>query len=260
MKYFLKRLGRALTNPRLGILYLLSKLIKILSKDTGMNLWLFGNSDRFSLLDIAEFRSVSDLKILQPFNRTKGVSITLDELTCICGIIHAFQIKSVLEIGTFDGNTTLNIAANLPDDGSVTTVDLPLDWNGRYEIDVSKENHNVTKRPTVGIQFLNSEENKKIIQVYGDTAKLDWQSLNPPFDLIFIDGCHDFNYVKSDTNNAISCLSDKGIIIWHDYAMMDEVSRAVDGFSGTMNIMIVEGTRLAIGVHKSSKLFTSITN
>jgi len=38
-----------------------------------------------------------------------------------------------------------------------------------------------------------------------------------PFDLIFIDGSHYYEYVKSDTQNALGCLTAGGLVVWHDY-------------------------------------------
>jgi len=34
---------------------------------------------------------------------------------------------------------------------------------------------------------------------------------------VFVDGDHGYNYVRSDTENAFSMLSSKGVILWHDY-------------------------------------------
>jgi hypothetical protein len=71
--------------------------------------------------------------------------------------------------------------------------------------------------------------------------------------LIFIDGCHTEKYVESDTRNALQQLAPGGIIVWHDYGMVPEVSKVVDRFaceSGQMKFAALEGTRLAIGIHK----------
>jgi len=36
------------------------------------------------------------------------------------------------------------------------------------------------------------------------------------FDVLFIDGCHDYEFVKKDFNNYIQFLADDGYVIFHD--------------------------------------------
>src|SRR6266545_803093 len=46
------------------------------------------------------------------------------ETPYIVGVAKAIAAKTVLEIGTYHGEMTLQLAANLPDDGVVITVDI----------------------------------------------------------------------------------------------------------------------------------------
>jgi hypothetical protein len=46
-------------------------------------------------------------------------------------------------------------------------------------------------------------------------------------------------------------LASRGVIVWHDYGMIPEVSNVVDRFAHeipAMKVYALEGTRLAIGV------------
>jgi predicted O-methyltransferase YrrM len=81
----------------------------------------------------------------------------------------------------------------------------------------------------------------------GDSASLDWKLLEPPFDLIFIDGCHYFDYVKKDTENALQYLRPGGIVVWHDYGEFKDVSKVVDVTATQITVQAVRGTRLAVG-------------
>nr|NGX27717.1 hypothetical protein [Chlamydiota bacterium] len=47
------------------------------------------------------------------------------EVMAIAAIITEEKPKRLLEIGTFDGNTTLQMALNAPDDAIIHTIDLP---------------------------------------------------------------------------------------------------------------------------------------
>jgi predicted O-methyltransferase YrrM len=162
----------------------------------------------------------------------------------------------VLEIGTFDGNTSLNIALNLPEDGRVVTIDLPVSDEGEYAIDIEDFSmRNVTDRSIVGHQFRNHPLEGKIIQIFGDSGVLDFGSLGGPFDVAFIDGCHAYEYVISDTRKVLEVMAPGGVVLWHDYAMFESVSRAVDEIKGTgvfEEIFAIQGTRLAVGTVKSS--------
>jgi predicted O-methyltransferase YrrM len=157
----------------------------------------------------------------------------------------------VLEIGTFDGNTTLTLAANSPSHSCITTVDLPRDWQGSLHLAVSAEYVNVTNRDRVGSQATLTPYASKVSQVFGDSAQLDWSTLGGPFDLIFIDGCHAYDYVRSDTANARRHLVPGGLLVWHDYGMIEDVSRAVDEVTGLKLLTAIRGTRLAIGIAES---------
>ena len=81
----------------------------------------------------------------------------------------------------------------------------------------------------------------------GDSTKLDWKTeLAGPFDLIFIDGGHKYDAVRRDTQNAMESVATGGLIVWHDYGMIQDVSRAVDEAAVHMRVSAIRGTRLAV--------------
>lgn len=163
------------------------------------------------------------------------------------------KASKALEIGTYDGNTALLLAANLAAEGDVVTVDLPPDFHmeNRNSLTYSDVELNLTQREQLGRQFQGHRLSTKIRQVYGDSAKLDWNTFGGPFDLVFIDGCHSEAYVQSDSRNAIKQLAPGGVIVWHDYGMIADVSNVVDQVAHentAMRVYALEGTRLAIGL------------
>jgi predicted O-methyltransferase YrrM len=157
------------------------------------------------------------------------------------------EAASILEIGTFDGNTALNLAVNAKRKGHVTTVDLPTDSDGLLSYDVPLRCRNVTNLREVGVQYKGTRYEGNIRQVLCDSAKLDWEKLGP-FDLVFIDGCHHYDYVKTDTANSMKRLNQQGLIVWHDYGMIRDVSRLVDETARTMRVFALRGGRLAVGL------------
>jgi hypothetical protein len=121
------------------------------------------------------------------------------------------------DTGTFDGSTALNLAANTPADAQIVTVDLPPNWEGDFSLQTPEEYQNITDRGTVGQRFRNTEHEGKIEQVFGDSAMIDWPELPGRFDIVFIGGCHYYDYVAKDTQNPLKYLRPEGLIIWHDY-------------------------------------------
>ncbi|MGA7410081.1 MAG: IS3 family transposase [Bryobacteraceae bacterium] len=139
-----------------------------------------------------------NVNLLNLYQRKIGLSMDAGEVMSLCAIVRFLGARKVAEIGTYDGNTTLNLAANVPEGGCVTTIDLPPDWDRK-----SNSHWNVTDRNRIGIQYRGTAYENRVRQVLGDSATVDWNELHPPFDLIFIDGCHYRDYVKADTANAL---------------------------------------------------------
>jgi predicted O-methyltransferase YrrM len=187
------------------------------------------------------------------FDRKSGTSITVEEACHLGAIAKFIDARKALEIGTFDGNAALLLAANVGPSGSVVTVDLPPNFalEDQQSLVFAQGKLNLTPRDELARQIKGHDLALRIRQVYGDSAKLDWTTLGGPFNLIFIDGSHTEAYVRSDSENAVKHLAPGGIILWHDYGMIPAVSHVVDAFAketSAMKVYVLEGTRFAIGL------------
>ena len=186
--------------------------------------------------------------ILNTFDRLAGTSLDVPEIILLAAIVKFSNAKRIVEIGTYDGNTALNLAANSPDDATVVTIDLPPEWSGGFAINVPQGAANVTDRGKIGAQYRNTPYSNKIKQVYADSATIDWSEMQVPFDMAFIDGCHCYEYVEADTSNLLRNLKAGGILVWHDYGQYRDVSQVVDETAKTIPVNAVSGTRLAIAI------------
>lgn len=257
MSALLKKVGRiahrTITDPRRAVTEMRMRLFafRVLARDPEayqmVTSWSYGSAPRLPLPDIFPGIENQGVQVARAFDRETGTSVTAHEVLVLGAIVGHINPKNVLEIGTFNGNTTLNMARNCAQDATVTTLDLPPDWDGELEIDIPESRVNVTDRNGVGRQFLGSDCETRIDQVYGDSATLDWSGLPGPFDLIFIDGCHEYDYVLHDTSNALDHVQPGGLIVWHDYGNFSGVSRVVDDVARSMRVCVPMGTRLAIG-------------
>lgn len=224
------------------------------AESSRISAWRFGKLPREHITKILPGIENVNVNIQKTFNRLIGTSIDPNEILILAAIVKHIKAKKVVEIGTYDGNTALNIAANMPDNGKVITIDMPQEWETGTKIKIPKNYVNVNnaegKRVIVGNQYHNTKENKKIKQIFCDSAKLDWKTLNGPFDMVFIDGCHHYKYVKHDTKMALRNLKSGGVIVWHDYGAVPDVSKAVDELKSKIRLYAIRGTRFAIGFLK----------
>lgn len=211
--------------------------------------WSYGDIPRVPLSKVLPaISSINEIKILNVFNRVEDLSIDVNELSILNSIVKSLDPARILEIGTWDGNTALNLAANIQADGYVVTLDLPPDSKGDLQLNIPHMLNNLTDRTLVGSQFKNTSFEPKIKQKFGDSATINWNELGGPFDLIFIDGCHAFNYVKSDTENSLRVLREGGSLLWHDYGMIKDVSDYLDKISKIIPIQVIKGTRIAASI------------
>jgi caffeoyl-CoA O-methyltransferase len=101
--------------------------------------------------------------------------------------------RRVLEVGTFTGFGALTMAAALPDDGEVVTIEKDEDTAA-----IARDN------------FDSSEHGRKIRLILGD-AREELAKLDGPFDLVYIDAW------KSDYPHyyeaVVPLLSERGIIV-----------------------------------------------
>ena len=209
--------------------------------------WIWGKLPRLELNQVMPGIGSTSIVILEAYQRALGTTLDVEELASLLAIVKFVGAKKICEVGTFDGSTALNLAANTPPDAQIVTLDLPPDWGGDLSLQTPKEYQNITDRRTVGQRFRNTPQEGKIEQVFGDSAMIDWSKLPSPFDIVFIDGCHYYDYVAKDTQNALKYLRPEGLIIWHDYGSFKDVSDVVDETSAKIKVSAIAGTRLAVG-------------
>jgi predicted O-methyltransferase YrrM len=192
--------------------------------------------------------SARQIKIVEPEQRNGN--ITIFELAVICTAVRNLtDPKLIIEIGTFDGRTTLNLAVNSPPKTKIVTLDLPPNEETKFELAPFEEYF--VNKPVSGERFVDCPTEmkpyaKKISQVYGDSAAFDWSDYFGKADLVFIDGSHAYDYVVCDTKTALKLIKPTGIIIWHDYGEWDGVTKALNQFftNGMRDIVIIKSSTL----------------
>jgi predicted O-methyltransferase YrrM len=140
------------------------------------------------------------------------------ELLIINGLIRANAPRRLFEIGTFDGRTTVNMALNCPPEAEIFTLDLPEGAAGTTAFELDPSVKLIMGTRTIGAKYSGSDCRRKIKQLCGDSATYDYSSFFNSVDFIFIDGAHSYEYVLSDSRNALRLLRNRaGVILWHNY-------------------------------------------
>jgi predicted O-methyltransferase YrrM len=156
--------------------------------------------------------------------------LTRERSTIVDGNVSDFEIgvinrlvkynnpKTLFEIGTFDGRTTLNMAAHSGGDALVYTLDLPLSSVDDTALKIDPGDRMFIEKAASGLRFCTTDMAYKITQLYGDSATFDFSPYARKVDFLFVDGSHSYDYVIKDSLTALEIIRPNGIILWHDYA------------------------------------------
>jgi predicted O-methyltransferase YrrM len=156
-------------------------------------------------------------------------NVTLLELIVLNGLVRQSRPARIFEIGTFDGRTTLNLAANAPEHAMVFTLDLPS--AGGPPATVDPDDVQFIRRAQHGgrsVRFRGTPEAVKIRELEGDSAAFDFSDFEGAIDFVFIDGSHAREYVLSDSNAALLMAAPGAMIVWHDYGEWRGVTSALN--------------------------------
>lgn len=168
--------------------------------------------------------------VLTPASLTWGGAVgshavDLVSLSMACAVLRP---AVYFEIGTLRGVTALHAALNGGPECRVFTLDLPPEGPEEPALPVTllDRAHMSTGRTPAPCVFDGTPEADRITRLYGDSATFDFTPYHDGVDCFFIDGAHSYEYVRSDTLNALACCRPGGLVLWHDFGR-----RGVNGVS-----------------------------
>jgi Methyltransferase domain len=183
----------------------------------------------------------SEFRVVRP--QDCGGSMTLTEISCLCHLVAARKPHKVLEIGSFRGLTTLNIALNAPD-AEIHTLDLPLDFDPAL---TRFEHHDASVISSRGFyHYERRDHGSNIFQHYGDTASFDYEQIGDDVDLCLIDAAHSYEYVRNDTTRVLPLMADNGLLLWHDYGRNDFLANPKDAWGVTRFLHEISETGVGV--------------
>jgi predicted O-methyltransferase YrrM len=179
-------------------------------------------------------------------HKLEAKGLPYGEAYVLAAIARHVAPRTVFEIGTFRGASTLLMAQQAGAACRLYTLDMPP---GRSELALAglEEDPPDAQSNRIGERFRGTPEEQQITQLYGDSASFDFSPYAGRIDLVFVDGSHSYDYVRNDTHWALEMLSPQGTIVWDDCARNNpDVIRALDAYGASMPISRINGTRFAL--------------
>jgi hypothetical protein len=149
---------------------------------------------------------------VSPYAFLDGSCTPLD-LALLRGLAERYAVANYLEIGTWRGESVANVAPLVKHAVSINLSDAEMRAMGRGE-------------DYIGLHRYFSEALPNVRHVQANSLSFDFGALGKRFDMVFIDGDHHYEMVRSDTGKVLEVIQEeKGLIVWHDYARNPEQVR-----------------------------------
>lgn len=158
------------------------------------------------------------------------------------------QQNNILEIGCFEGLSSVFFADNFLDNSksSLTCVDPFLKINNN---DHEQYLHN---NEELNFDFnISNCKNADKIKIHKITSDTFFETNDQMYNFIYIDGCHEPDFIKRDMENSFNVLKKNGIMWMDDYGGGDglQIKNVMDSFLKKYNghyELIHKGYQLAI--------------
>jgi hypothetical protein len=139
-----------------------------------------------------------------PYAFLEGGSTPID-LALLKALARRYERCRYFEIGAWRGESAANVASVAAECVSLSWSDAEIrraGWGERY----------------VAVARVFSRDLPNVVQIGHDSKTFDYAPYHGTCDLVFIDGDHSYDGVRSDTEHAFRLLrDDRSVIVWHDY-------------------------------------------
>jgi hypothetical protein len=151
------------------------------------------------------FTLEGDVVLQGPFFRmAPNANYPFLDLTTLATVSKFVKPLRIFEFGTYVGRSAKVLLQNARSNSELITVDLPHDQH--------------PERIDIGRDVRNGPEAARITFLSGDSKTLDLSKWYGTCQLVYIDGDHSYEGVKSDTENAFRLVAPEGgWLLWDDY-------------------------------------------
>jgi len=201
----LKILRAIIRNPR--------SLARLIDQETEFKNYViaaYGFESGLPTIDLLDLLPGAE-ETVEPYSFLEGGSYPSD-LALLKGLVRRYELKNYLEIGTWRGESVANVA-------TVAEKCVSL----RLSDEEMRQKH---LSHLIGVHDFYSRNLPNVTHIYHNSESFDFSSLGEKYDLIYIDGSHDYRNTKNDTRNAFTLLkAERSVIVWHSYGLSTERTR-----------------------------------
>jgi len=162
--------------------------------------------------------------LLFPFPRNLGM--LPQELIVLTKLVDHLKAKRVVEFGTAEGRTALNIALHLPPGGEIITLDFPP----------------IPGKNEVSFFYWDQPAKFRIKQIFVGVEAWDYRPYRASAELVFCDACGLMPGLAAEAYQAFSVVKSGGVILRHDYTTSEGPTRFWEWLSRELPIFQIEGT------------------
>ncbi len=199
------------------------------------------------VISLDEILGATKVELRLAVQRYEDGILPYNQALALLAVAVAAAPKVVLEIGTFMGHTTKQLAMNLPE-AIIHSVDLPLHFAPEKDSvnEMKKDDFHLIAKRQVGREYRGTLYETRIRQHFVDTGVWDFKEAAGA-NLFFIDGSHTYDYCKNDSDRCYELCQGKGVFLWHD---CDEthpgvIKALLEWRAIGRNVVRIEGTPIA---------------
>ncbi|MFM1769397.1 MAG: hypothetical protein RJA22_1926 [Verrucomicrobiota bacterium] len=144
-----------------------------------------------------------------------NASISVLEFIALILLLKQAKARHVFEFGTYKGISITQLALNLPPDSRILTLDLPED-DPRSAFAITDPEDIVIAQEKGKGALVPPDVRGRIQFLRQDSATFDETPYAGQMDFVFVDGAHNADYVRNDSEKAWRMLRPGGIVAWHD--------------------------------------------
>jgi hypothetical protein len=206
---------------------------------------------KVTVLNLARLFAVDEALMITGGSWREG-GIAPAERFLLAQLLHYFQPKLLLEVGTYRGTTTRLMLDSVKPGARIYTIDLPLDR--QFGQTVAATDQPLIEDQKVGVDYLSHPLTGQVTQILGNSQEpATWQQVPNNIEFAFIDASHSYEAVRRDTEQAFAKITPDAVIIWHDYTFAETAERGVGKYIRELmltrpDIFVCEGTEMALRI------------